>query len=241
MTVPLHEEIRSDFERRILSGELAPGDRLPTEQALMQVYGCSRMTVNKALSALTAAGFVERRRKAGTSVARPKVHSMILDVPDIAEQIAARGQAYRYRPLMQVVRDANGSSAEERRLAEDGALMQIDGLHLADDVPLCVEYRLVSVSAVPAIVDADFRSTAPGTWLLRHIPWTEAESRISAVAASSEVASKLDIPTGAACLCIERQTWRDAQPVTSVRQLFRGEAYDLVAKFGATQKTAKPA
>lgn len=241
MTVPLHEVIRSDFERRILSGELAPGDRLPTEQALMQVYGCSRMTVSKALSALTAAGFVERRRKAGTSVARPKVHSMILDVPDIAAQIAARGQDYSYRLLVQVLRDANQGSKEEFLLADGGALMQVDGLHLADAVPLCVEFRLVSLSAVPAIVDADFRCTAPGTWLLQHIPWTEAESRISAVAASSEVASRLDIPTGAACLCIERQTWREEQPVTYVRQLFRGEAYDLVAKFGATQKLTKPA
>ena len=52
MTLPRHERIRSEMEAEILSGALKPGERLPTEQELMQRYGCSRMTVNKALSAL---------------------------------------------------------------------------------------------------------------------------------------------------------------------------------------------
>ena len=43
MKQPLHEKIRADFEARILAGTLAPGDRLPTEQELMQAHGCSRV------------------------------------------------------------------------------------------------------------------------------------------------------------------------------------------------------
>ncbi|PMZ18025.1 GntR family transcriptional regulator, partial [Pseudomonas sp. FW306-02-F08-AA] len=78
------------------SGELAPGDRLPIEQELMQHYGCARMTVNKALSALLAAGLIDRRKRAGTFVARPRMHSMVLDVPDLPSQIRERGQTYAY-------------------------------------------------------------------------------------------------------------------------------------------------
>ncbi|MDE1917192.1 MAG: histidine utilization repressor [Sphingomonadales bacterium] len=232
MNLPLHERIRFDFETRILSGELAPGARLPTEQEVMVAYDCSRMTVNKALSALAQAGLIDRRKRAGTFVARPKVHSMVLDVPDIAAQIRERGQDYTFVPLRRRLRPAN-SDAEETLLASGGQLLQIDGLHVVDGAPLGVEFRLVSTMAVPAIVEADFAKVPPGSWLLQHVPWTEAETRISAVGAWSQDAEAMNVADGTPCLCIERRTWRGAEPITFVRQLFLGDAYDLVARFGA--------
>ncbi|MCC2975913.1 UTRA domain-containing protein [Sphingomonas sp. PL-96] len=229
--MPLHERIRSDFEGRILGGDLAPGDRLPIEQELMLQYDCSRMTVNKALSTLAAAGLIDRRKRAGTFVARPKVHSMVLDVPDLAAQVRDRGQDYAYRALTQVLRPA-GEDADEELLAGRGALMQVDGLHLADGAPLAIEFRLVSAAAVPEIVEADLGSVPPGTWLLQHVPWTEAETRISAVAALDDEARWLGVSAGAPCLCVERRTWRGSERITYVRQLFLADAYDMVARFG---------
>lgn len=229
--MPLHERIRSDFEGRILGGELAPGDRLPIEQELMQEYGCSRMTVNKALSALVAAGLIDRRKRAGTFVARPKVHSMVLDVPDIAAQVRERGQDYAFRPIRRRVRPA-GEDEEEALLAGEGSLVQIDGLHVVDGAPLGVEFRLVSAAAVPDIVDADLDAVPPGTWLLQHVPWTEAETRISAVPALGEEAEWLGVAAGTPCLSVERRTWRGPERITYVRQLFLGDAYDMVARFG---------
>ncbi|WP_404476851.1 histidine utilization repressor [Novosphingobium sp. BL-52-GroH] len=226
----LHERIRSDFEGRILGGDLAPGARLPIEQDLMRQYGCSRMTVNKALSNLLTAGLIERRKKAGTFVAQPKMHSMILDIPDIAVQVAERGQDYTYQPLRRMLRAADDD--EEALLAGAGQLLQIDGLHIADGAPLAIEFRLVSVGAVPGIVGADLQVVAPGSWLLQHVPWTEAETRISAVPAMEEEARKLEIEIGSPCLCVERRTWRGSERITSVRQVFPGHAYDLVARFG---------
>lgn len=230
MTAPLHERIRADYEARILSGDLAPGDRLPTEAELVQAYGCSRMTVSRALSALAAAGLIDRRKRAGTFVARPRVHSMVLDIPDLAAEVADRGQTYAYRSLARGRCDA--ADADELAGAASGPLMRFDGLHLADGVPLAIEHRLVSIAAVPDIADAVSDGESPGSWLLRHVPWTEAESRISAAAASDADARHLHLPTGTACLCVDRRTWRGGEWVTVVRQLFPGDAYDLVARFG---------
>src|SRR3546814_17904252 len=84
----------------------------------------------------------------------------------------------------------------ETQLAGAGRLIQLDGLHLADDIPLAVEYRLVSLAAVPDIADAGSDDTPPGTWLLRHIPWTEAATRISALAASPDGAHLLQVDIG---------------------------------------------
>jgi len=48
----LYKQIRHDIERRILTGSGPPGHRIPFEHQIMARYGCSRMTVSKALSEL---------------------------------------------------------------------------------------------------------------------------------------------------------------------------------------------
>lgn len=238
MSLPLHERIRSEMEAAILSGRLRPGARLPTEQELMRDYGCARMTVSKALSALASAGLIERRKRAGSFVARPRVHSMMLDIPDLEQEVTERGQRYRFELLGRRTAPPDPADAEEVQLAGRGELLVIDGVHFADDMPLASETRLVSLWSVPEIAREDFATISPGAWLLGHVPWTEAETRIAAVAADRTVAARLEIETGTACLFIERRTWRGDEGITLVRQHFVGSAYDLIARFGSARGVA---
>lgn len=57
----------------ISSGELAPGQQVPTEPDLMARYGVSRMTARSALGVLRAEGLVEVRQGTGTYVRAPQV------------------------------------------------------------------------------------------------------------------------------------------------------------------------
>ena len=232
---PLHQRIRTEMESRILSGALGPGDKLPSELELMAHYGCSRMTVNKALSTLADAGLIQRRKRAGTVVAQRRTESMVLDVPDLAAEISRRGQAYRYQLLDRQVRRPRKTDAEEAFFSRSDRLLVISGVHLADERPFAFEERLVCLGAASLIESEDFSTASPGSWLLRHIPWTEAENRIGAIEAGSIVAEHLQIPLGSACLTIERRTWRGDESITLVRQKFVAAQYELVARFGAGQ------
>lgn len=60
---------------RIRSGQIAPGDRLPTESALMDEQGVSRTVVREALSQLQASGLVETRHGVGTFVLEGAEHA----------------------------------------------------------------------------------------------------------------------------------------------------------------------
>ncbi len=218
--------IRDEITASIQSGEWRPGDRVPTEQELAARYGCARATVSKALSELAASGLVERRRKAGTFVAHPPVHSAVMTVPDLAELIAARGEAYRW----------NLTSVERADAGEDlcpGPALRIEGVHMAAGEAFALERRFIALGEVPEAADADFARVAPGTWLLGHIPWTQARHVIRAVNPTRKEAGILAIGAGAACLDLDRTTWRAGRVVTHVRQLFRGDRFDLVAEFNA--------
>jgi GntR family histidine utilization transcriptional repressor len=225
----LEARIRTDLESRIRSGEWSPGDRIPTEHELMAVYGCARMTVHKAIAALVAAGLVERRRKAGSFVARPHVQTAVLEIPDIAALIAGRGEAYAFELSGRAVRPAR--AAEEGGFAAAGEILALDGLHRAGGRPFALEHRLVSLAAAPQAREADFTRQAPGSWLLGHIPWSDARHRIAARNPPKAAARRLGVGPATACLQVERWTWRQGEPVTYVRQLFPGELYDLVAEF----------
>lgn len=221
MTV--EERIRQDIEKRIHSGEWKPGHRIPFEHELVASYGCARATVSKALGALAKAGLIERRRKAGSFVAHPKVHSAVLAVPDLAQMIAARGEEYRW-------------SLAARRPTTDAIdfpspALFVEGTHFAAGEPFALERRWISLSAVPGAETVGFETEAPGTWLLHHIPWTAARHGIRAVEASRAEAAGLLVAPRTACLELWRSTWRDGVPVTRVRQLFRGDRFDLVAEF----------
>lgn len=222
------ERIRSDIERQILSGALKPDDPIPLERELMAAYDCSRMTANKAVNDLVSRGLVVRRRRAGSFVAHPPTDSSILDIPDIRLDLERRGCRYGYRLLHRSVRAARSGNAAETALAGPGRVMELRGLHEADEEPFALERRLVSLDAVPACAEADFSKTPPGTWLLQHVPWSQAEHRIFAIGAPAAEAGLLKITEGAPCLLLERRTWLKHVPVTHVWQTFPGERHSFI-------------
>jgi GntR family histidine utilization transcriptional repressor len=227
----LHQRIRSDIERRIVSGEWPPGHRLPYEHELMETYSCARMTVNKVLSALASAGLLERRRRAGSFVARPKVHSAVLQIPDLRAEVENRGQRYGYTLLGRQKRAASRQDKTRFEVDLRAPILALRCRHDAAGQPFALEDRLLNLQAVPEAVRQDFSTVPPSTWLVDHVPWTAAEHRIWAGNADAALAAELNVGEGAACLVIERRTWRNGEPITSVRLVHPGPLYDLVARF----------
>ncbi|PZO92240.1 MAG: histidine utilization repressor [Sphingomonas sanxanigenens] len=229
---PLHERIRRAIETRIMSGDWKPGHRIPYEHELEAEYACSRMTVSKALGALVQAGLLERRKRAGTFVAAPRFHRAALEIPDIRDEVASQGRTYG---LELIERSARRANAADRALlgGASGRLLAIDCRHLADGRPYAIEQRLISLAAVPSAIDADFTVDPPGSWLLDHVPWTEAEHRITAINADAATARLLAVDIGQACICLERWTWRGDERITYARQVYPGGSYGLVAHFRA--------
>jgi GntR family histidine utilization transcriptional repressor len=233
-TAALYQRIRSDLESRIMSGAWAPGYRVPFEHELMETYSCSRMTVNKVLSALADSGLVVRRRRAGSFVSRPRVQSAILQIPDLKAEVEKRGERYIYRLLELRKRMASAHDKARLGVRSRATVMALRCRHEAEGQPFAVEDRLINVAAVPDALKQDFSVTPPNTWLVGHVPWTEAEHRISACNADKDVAADLGIDQGDACLVVEHRTWRNGEPITAVRITHPGQLYDLIARFTPT-------
>lgn len=229
--LPRYAEIRRELETAILSGRWPPGHRVPSEHELVVRYGCSRMTVNKALSALAAAGLIVRRRRAGSFVATPEADESILEIRDMEAEARREGKAYRFEISGRAVRKATARDAARLGVAVGHPVLAMRIVHFTAERPLVMEERLINLGAVPAARTAAFADKPPGSWLLAQIPWTQARHRISAVNADAAAARTLGIAPGAACLLVERETWQANEPITHVLLTYPGDRHHLVARF----------
>ncbi|OQO89470.1 transcriptional regulator [Saccharomonospora piscinae] len=69
--VPMHRQVATDLRGRITAGEYAPGDKLPSERAMIETYGVSRLTIREALGLLRAEGIVVTEHGRGVFVRPP--------------------------------------------------------------------------------------------------------------------------------------------------------------------------
>ncbi len=68
--VPIYYQLKLHFKQQMEANILRPGDRLPTEMELCELYNVSRAPVRQALTELAREGYLYRRAGQGTFVAR---------------------------------------------------------------------------------------------------------------------------------------------------------------------------
>ncbi len=230
--LPLYAEIQRDIERKIIAGEWAPGHRIPAENELVKIYGCARMTVNKALSGLSAAGIIVRKRGSGSFVAIPRVDGSLLTIQDIKMEVLSIDRTYSYRLLNKFTRIVSDPvDARHVGVPVNARVLCLDVIHYADGLPFTFETRQINLAAVPEAEEVAFDTESPGAWLLKNVVWGEAEHSIRAVNADDAMAQTLQISSGTACLSIARRTWRNGNLITFVRLIYPGERHRFVARF----------
>lgn len=213
------QSIHDEVLRRIHVRQWKPGDQIPNEADLARQFCCSRSTVNRALQSLADAGFLERRRKAGTRVATHPVRKATLDIPVIRNEIAGRGHEYAYN-LLDRFEQKPPPDIAARMKSGDRPLLHLRAMHMADGRPYVMETRWVDPGAVPGIENADFSGVSANEWLVENVPFTGGDIAFSAMAAGESEAGHLDCETGTGLFVIERSTWKGEAAITFVRLTF---------------------
>lgn len=87
----------ADYLREmIVSGQLKPGDKLPTEEKLCLHFGVSRTTLREAIQSLRVAGVLEVTPGRGSFVCSPDVDHMLRDMTMMTQYAQLDGQEVSY-------------------------------------------------------------------------------------------------------------------------------------------------
>lgn len=121
--IDLPSVVADEIRKRIVVGNLAPGDKLPTERELCDDHQVSRVVVREAIARLRHEGLVASHQGKGVFVASPE-NSRFLE---ISEQSLARPESYRQLfELRLVLESGTAALAAEHRDREDlGAMARL--------------------------------------------------------------------------------------------------------------------
>lgn len=153
LPLQLSEALRA----RIIAGEWAPDESLPSEQAIADEVGVSRPTVRAALRILMSSGLVRVRQGSGTFVTS-RGSSVVAGLQElrstselIAEQRHESQIIYRKREL----RDA--TKEEEARFDSSGPLrvIAVERCFTSEGQVVAFEWSLVNADILPADFDPE--------------------------------------------------------------------------------------
>lgn len=230
---PAYLQVKAFVQQHISSGQWRPGDPVPSEATLMQQFGISRMTVNRALRELTASGLVTRKQGSGTYVAELHRIASNLTIRDIQEEVVERGHVHGARVLLSQAEKAAAELAKSLGLRAGAKVFHTVLVHLENGVPIQFEDRYVNPAAAPDYLKTDFTQTTPTRHLLTEAPLTEASYSIEACLPTTEQARHLGIAATEACLAMVRRTVSGAHVASVVRLTYPGSRYSFAGKFQA--------
>jgi GntR family histidine utilization transcriptional repressor len=225
--VPRYRQVKELIIRRISSGELRANDRVPSEHELVDATGVSRMTANRALRELTDEGYVERIAGVGTFVADLKAASHVLEVRNIAEEVAHRGHQHSAVVLQSGTVKADQSAAAALKTKAGTGLLQVRLVHYESGVPIQLEDRYVIPDFAPDFLAQDFTVVTPSAYLSSVSPLQEAEHVVRAEMPDQFTAKHLDMADDEPCLVVSRRTWAHGQPVSFARLYHPGSRFEL--------------
>ena len=232
-TLALYQQVKDHIARKIQDGSWKSGDRLPSENELVLQFGISRMTVNRALRELAEQGRIVRVAGVGSFVAEAKPQSTLLQIAHLASEIRQRGHDYACRVLGvgRVAAPMDVAAALDLRLGE--SVFHALCVHLENGVPVQLEDRYVSPRMAPGFLQQDFTQVQPSEYLVRNVPFDQAEHVVDAVLPTAEQARLLEMDAAQPCLLLTRRTWSRGTPVTMVRCLHPASRYRLGSRFRA--------
>ena len=228
---PRYQQLKDLIIARISSGELRPSDRVPSENELVESQNVSRMTANRALRELTDEGYVERIAGRGTYVSDFRSQSHVLEVHNIADEIASRGHAHSSRVLRQSLQRARGEVAKALHVEQGTDVFHLLLVHLENGAPIQLEDRHVVADFAPDCLAQDFTRTTPSAYLTSIAPLAEAEQVVRAQQANAAVRRHLAMRDDEAALVVIRRTWTQGRPVTFARLHHPGSRYELTGHY----------
>jgi GntR family transcriptional regulator len=169
---PYHR-IFEDLQSEILDGRRAPGERLPSEHDLAQMYNTSRPTVRRAIARLKADGLVVTEQGRGAFV-RPTPHVRLLlsganyrkhrglGMPGFNAQVLEQGQSPEQQLREVAVIDAPAEVAFRLDLAEGSPVVVRRRLFLVDGQPVALCDSYYPAKLVKGTVIAEARKIKGG-------------------------------------------------------------------------------
>jgi Transcriptional regulators len=224
--VPLYQQLEDIIQAQIETGELKPGEQIPTELVLADKYNVSRITIRQTLADLVKKGLLERKQGKGTFVAFPKIERELISVHSFSERMRSKGYTPGSRVLSIKLAVATASVRKHLGLEEGEEVIAIERLRLTNDEPVVLENSFIPYSTYPLVMEAEINIGSLYQFLKEKYNVSPALSKktLEITVANEYEAKLLNIYAGQPLFLLNALVLtEDHQPIEFVKTLLRGD------------------
>lgn len=227
--VALYYQLAEAIRNQIETGQLRPGDQLPSEDELCRLFQVSRTTVRAALNMLTFEGLIHREQGRGTYVAEPKFEQAPPRLLSFSEEMRERGLKPGSRVLAVEKIPATEQIAEKLNIKCGDFVIAIKRLRLANNEPMGLQTAYIPFALCPNLINEDLSQSLYSLLIEKYrISLYAAKDTYYATILNTEEANLLKVPPGSPAFVVERVTMTvERKPVEYVRSLMRGDRYKI--------------
>jgi GntR family transcriptional regulator len=228
--LPYYQQLYTILREEIVNGRWKPGEMMPSETELIEIFDVSRITIRQALEKLVEDGLIYRRRGKGTFVAKPSIEQGLNRIISFTEDMRRRGLEPGTQVISASIVPASDEIAGRLNIREGEELARFERLRLADGDPMSVEVSHLVLRYCPGILAHDYAQRPLREELEKSygIYLVQARQVIRAVAAKPAMAALLSIETRAPLFYIERISYSQRDlPIEFLQLYHRGDRYAL--------------
>lgn len=224
--VPLHAQVCNSLRERILSGDLAPHARLPSESSLMQAFGVSRVTVRQGLKDLAAEGLVYSQQGRGSFVSAPHATYNLSALLGFHE--AMQGKPFVASSQLRSIRDVAASReiAAALNLKRGDDVFEVKRIRCLNARPVSVDLSYFPPDIGDRLRDQDLNQDIFPLLETRGISLGRSRMWIEAQPCPAEFAGDLAVAAGEPVLHLARLTYSAFDRPVDFEHLYcRGDSY----------------
>ena len=194
----LYDQIKDDLLSKIKDGTYPEGQTIPSELELAQMYGVSRPTIRQALQILVSDGYLEKRRRRGTVVTKPKVsQSFTMSISSFEDAMRLAGRLPKTKVLVFKRERANAEVEKRLELTSGQDVFKLVRLRYADDLPNVFVESYIPCTLYPGLDSFDFNeSSLYAAMDTCGNPVMTARRRLEVIKADGAAAALLDVEAG---------------------------------------------
>ena len=229
---PLYLQLKDILIEQIKAGELQPGDMIPGERKLAEIYDISRVTVRKCIAYMVEEGYLIRKQGKDTVIADRKINHRLGLLLGIAEELSETEQNVQIRELRQGYTIPPTKVADALNLDENFQVFFFDRIVYSEGKPVILNYSYVSPRIGKMLEGMNF-NTARVFIHLEHCGYnlSYAEQNITAGLCRKEESQYLEYEQGQPVLIITRTTYVETGvPILYEKSVYRGDAYQYSVK-----------
>lgn len=232
--IPFYYQLKQHIVEEIESDRWKPGQQIPPETKICEIFDISRTVVRQAYQELVNEGYLIKKKAKGTFIAEPKIsENIVQSLMGFYEDMTARGFKVKNDILWQKKINSTSKVAEKLGLEAGEEVIVIRRVRRLNDEPVVLDRTYIPYKLCPDLLNEDLTNKSLYSYIegKYNLKIDRGRRFIEATVASEEESKLLDVKKGSPLLYIESVSFLDNNvPLEYYIALHRGDRSRLVTE-----------